>query len=608
MKKYLFFTLGLFLLTGISSCKKILDKNPIDFLETNSYYDSAEKLESALAGVYDEVGSQGLYGLWMLYRLGLECDEGYYNRTSPITGPQVNDLTSSDPDINRTWTSMYTGIGRANALIANIDVNPEIDQTVRDRILGEALFLRGYFYFLLAQYFGGVPLVLEPMSDVENVDIPRASLEDVYGQVLNDMETAEELVSDIQTLGFGGRASVSAVRGMLARVCLHMAGQPLNDISKYADARSWAKKVMDDTEAGHSLISDFSQVFINYAQDKYDISESIFEVEFSGNGTDAYAEWGGVGYVNGPRTTNTTIGYGTGSISGTAKLYNIYEEGDLRRDWTLTNFTYNNADGSKKFMTSLAIENLYRKVSAKYRREYETLTPKTKSATPQNYALLRYSDVLLMFAEADNEVNQGPTSEAIEAINTVRRRAWSTGIKAITLTNGGSGYTTAPEVIIEGGGGFGAKAVAKVTDGVVTGVEFEPDAVTGTMHGSQYSSEPTILFVGGEGSGATATATIHRKEDAELSQQETASYEDFRQTIRDERLRELAFESLRKSDLIRWGIYLYEMQQTADHIRQHIPDANYLRIYENVWERHLLWPIPAREMALNDALVQNPNW
>lgn len=608
MKKYIISFIVLFALSGITACNKILDKKPIDFLEPESYYNSEEKLEASLAGVYDEVGSQGLYGLWMLYRLGLEADEGYYNRTSPITGPQVNDLTSSDADINRTWTSMYTGIGRANNLIANIDVNPEIDQAFRDRILGEALFLRGYYYFLLVQYFGGVPLVLEPMTDVNDVDIPRASIKEVYDQILSDMETAEGLVEDIRTLGYGGRVNKSAVRGMLARVCLYMAGRPLQDVSKYADARAWAKKVMDDGEAAHSLIPEFSRVFINYAQDKYDVSESIWEVEFSGNGTDAYAEWGGVGYVNGPRTTNTDIGYGTGSISGTAKLYNAYQEGDLRRDWTLTNFTYNNADGSKKFMTNLSVENLYKKVSAKYRREYETLTPKTKSATPQNYAILRYSDILLMFAEAENEVNKGPSAEAIEAVNQVRRRAWSTGVKSVNITSGGSGYTEAPVVRFQGGGGSGALARAIIDDGQVTGVEFAPDAVTGSRHGSGYSTAPAVIFEGGGGSGAQATAEIFHKEDGELSEAETASYEAFRQTLQDERLRELAFESQRKSDLVRWGIFLYEMGQIANHIRQHVPDANYLRVYENVWERHLLWPIPAREMALNDALVQNPNW
>src|SRR5690606_9459954 len=109
------------------------------------------------------------------------------------------------------------------------------------------------------------------INDVNDVDIPRASLSEVYAQILADMQGAEDFVSDIRTLGFGGRVNKSAVRGMLARVCLHMAGNPLNDVSKFADARAWAKKVMDDSEAAHRLIPNYSQVFINYAQEKYDI-------------------------------------------------------------------------------------------------------------------------------------------------------------------------------------------------------------------------------------------------------------------------------------------------------------------------------------------------
>ncbi|RZA01364.1 MAG: hypothetical protein EOP11_17475, partial [Proteobacteria bacterium] len=102
-----------------------------------------------------------------------------------------------------------------------------------------------------------------------------------------DMEAAEQLVPDITTVGYSGGVSKSAVRGMLARVNLHMAGEPLNDKTRYAEASKWAKKVMDDALAGHELNPSYAQVFINVAQDKYDIKESIWEVEFTGNRTDA---------------------------------------------------------------------------------------------------------------------------------------------------------------------------------------------------------------------------------------------------------------------------------------------------------------------------------
>src|SRR5690606_30708580 len=120
-----------------------------------------------------------------------------------------------------------------------------------------------------------------------------------------------------------------------------------------------------------------------------------------------------------------------------------------------------------------------------------------------------FADVLLMFAEAENEVNGGPTPAAIEAVNRVRQRAWSSGVKTITVTNGGSGYTSAPKVTFSGGNGLEAEATAIVTDGKVTAINLARDS-TGIMFYAEgkYSSTPTISIEGGDGSGATATATI----------------------------------------------------------------------------------------------------
>lgn len=579
-------------------------------MEPETYYDSPEKLEASLAGVYDMLGGSAVYGQRMLYRMGVEADEGYYARETPETGPQVYNMTAGHADINSHWNNLYTGVTRANVLLANIDNNPEIAADVRERVRAEAMFLRGYYYFMLVQSFGGVPLLTEPTADVDDVDIPRATVREVYEQILSDMTAAEDKVRDIRSWGFSGRVSKSAVRGILARVCLHMAGYPLNDASKYAEARDWAKKVIDDAQANHSLNPDFSQIFINYAQDLYDISESIWEVEFRGNATDAYTETGGVGYLNGPRSTanNETIGEGYGGIRITTKLYRAYKEGDLRRDWTTTNFTYaNNAASTKNFIASATEANLYNRTSGKYRREYELLTPKARTVTPQNFPLLRYSDVLLMYAEADNEVNNGPSQLAIDYVNEVRLRAWSTGIRSVAITDGGSGYTAAPAVSFTGGG-IGAQATATVSGGRVTQVTLVRDPVTDFARGKGYTSAPTVVFTGGGGSGATATATIFQPEEALLSAQEVSSHADFRQVIQDERLRELAFETLRKADLIRWGIFVFEMNQIGNHISQYVPTAYWRQRYLNVWDKYLLWPIPAREMSLNNALVQNPHW
>ncbi len=140
---------------------------------------------------------------------------------------------------------------------------------------GEVLFLRAYYYFILVQYYGGVPLKLVPTEDIVNVDIPRNTIAETYDQILKDMEAAETLVPAIKTLGFGGAISKSAVRGYLAKVNLTMAGAPLNDKTRYAEASKWAKMVMDDADAAHSLNPSYPQVFMNW-QETNTISRRVY--------------------------------------------------------------------------------------------------------------------------------------------------------------------------------------------------------------------------------------------------------------------------------------------------------------------------------------------
>nr|WP_121273241.1 RagB/SusD family nutrient uptake outer membrane protein [Pedobacter schmidteae] len=610
--KLKYYCLLVLVFAAVAGCKK-LNTNPKDFLPPEAYYDTKEKLNASLAGVYDVLGSTGLYGSRMCYLLGLEADEGYYARSTTPIGPHEYNFTAGHANISLYWTSLYTGVTRANALLANLDNNPQIDKAVRDQIRGEALFLRGYYYFMLVQSFGGVPLVLKPTLDVDDIDIPRATDKEVYDQILTDMKAAEGLVAGIRTLGYGGRVSKSAVRGILARVCLFMAGYPLKDVEKYKDAREWAKKVMDDTEAGHDLNPSYSDIFIKYARDEYDIKESIWEVEFWGNNAEAFTEAGGVGYLNGPASANTETGEGFGGVRATASLYQLYKVGDLRRDWSIASFTYNatGALGSKTAITTVGVATLYNRTSGKYRREYELVLPKSRSVTPINFPLLRYADVLLMFAEADNELNGTPTQEAIDAVNKVRQRSMSTGVKAFTLTNGGANYTSAPTVTISdpGTGGVRAQATAAISTSTkkVTGITLAFDGVTGTQMGRNYTTA-TVTITGGGGTGATATATVHKLTDANATATDIASQESFRQFIQDERARELCFETLRKGDLIRWGVFVFRMNQIGDLVTQQVPTAYWAQRYHNVKEKHLLWPIPTSEMAVNNALKQNPYW
>lgn len=512
----------LVLLLGAGSCKKFLDTKPEYQISPVTYYQTEAELQSALAAVYDVLGEPlAMYNREYITRMNNEAEEGY-NKTV-TAGPVDYNYSSANAQNKAFWVALYNGINRANYLLANVNNNESISLAIRDQVRGEALFLRAYYYFLLVQTYGGVPLRLTPTESAGQTDVPRSSIKEVYDRITADMEAAEPLVASIKTIGHGGRVSKSAVRGMLARVYLFMAGHPLMDISKYEKAAAWAKKVMDDTEAGHALNPSFEQVFRNYAEDKYDIKESIWEVEFYGNSTIGQ-EYGLVGDIIGVPSANATYGNARGQIRSTAKLYQSYGATDVRRDITIANFTVN-AAGAKVLVVngSTAAKDLYQRHAGKYRREWETFTPKSSNTTPANWPLLRYSDVLLMYAEAVNEIS-GPTAEAHNALNLVRARAAAT------------------------------------------------------------------LFTG-----ATAIAS------------KTA----FRDVIIAERSRELAFEALRKQDLIRWGIFLPTMKDMLTRIDTEAPGSTFRVPFLNVSARDTLSPIPLDELTLNASIGvtnQNPGW
>lgn len=613
--KHILYFLTMVALVSTSSCKKFLDQEPQDFISPVNYYETEAHLNLALNGVYSSLYSKDMYASVYPARMNMMADEAFYARQE--IGLRTYTNGTSDLELDNFWKAAYAGIDRANSLLANLN-KPAMSEDKRSVIKGEALFLRAYYYFMLVQNFGGVPLVLTPTLSPEGSQVPRSTVAQVYSQILKDMEEAETLVLPIRTLGFGGRVSKSAVRGILARVNLYMAGYPLKDVSRYAEASKWAKKVIDDTQAAHTLNPEYHNIFIRYANDTYDVNESIWEAEVYGNNSGGNFRWGTIGSLIGI-SSPPIVGQAYGMNQTTAKLYRKYELGDLRRDWNVSHFTYNGTTAAKVFLNASILANptntqLYTRYAAKFRREYEVVTPRVAYVTPQNFPILRFSDVLLMYAEAETEVNKGPTPAAIQVVNKVRRRAWSTGVKTITLTNGGSGYTTAPTVSFTGGGGSGAAATATIAGGKVTSITLSPDPVYGySVTRGSYASAPSVVISGGGGTGAAASSTIFSLTEADLTASQTSSKEVFMEVLRDERMREFAFEALRKPDLIRWELFLAEMKQTlnmmlSDNAAQTLTQPWYIITYQNVDERNLLYPIPSHEMTLNQALVQNPGW
>ncbi|SEN94359.1 Starch-binding associating with outer membrane [bacterium A37T11] len=426
MTKFILLFMGL---TCLFSCKSFLETEPTDFVVPELYYSNETELQAALDGVYSQLTHVDCYGNNYLYIFNVNTDESYDFNVKLETSYQYD---AAYDKLNLFWQSCYIAIERANLLLENVD-KPTMNESRRQIIKGEALFLRAYFYFLLVSNYGDVPLKLSSTSSVSEVDIARTASKEVYAQIIHDMEIAEGLLASqtVTSLGYGGKVTKTAVEGILSRVCLYMAGYPVNDQSKYQEASDWAKKVIESGE--HALNPDYAQIYLNYATDKYDTKESIWELEFYRN-NDGLTNKGGTyaGRWCGIRCSDANIGFSTGSIVATRYLYDLYEidpesesspnKGslDLRRDWACANYNW----GTKTVGVKTAVTNIWQMCAGKWRREYEVVIPKNSNYTPQNFPLLRYSDVLLMYAEAENAVHNGPTSEAYDAINTVRRRAY----------------------------------------------------------------------------------------------------------------------------------------------------------------------------------------
>lgn len=624
------------IVVSFNSCKNFLDTKPLTENELGDFYQTEKQVKAALAGVYDRLARSETYGDRMLGRMGLEGDEAYYGRNT--IGVETNTSFGADPNIAKNWRFWYDGINRANLLLENIH-KAKMDSVERRVVIGEALFLRGYYHFMLVKNWGDVPLMTKSIAEPSEVYAERTPAKEVYEQVEKDMLEAEKRVKTIMQVGHGGRINKSAVRGVLARVYLHWAGYPLKGgIPKYQKARDYAYKVMrPDPDGGfqHSLNPSYEDVFIKHCTNQYDIKESIWEAEFYGNGVtdNGYSETGRVGSNNGIvyGGNNEYYAYRYGYILIPARTwYNFPNPDELvsvdeRRDWSIANYTITDPkDAATQQLyptteTAIAITTKLGRSSAKWRRELEVVLPKFKNAGSINFPLLRYSDVLLMFAEAENQINGGPTPDAIKAVNEVRRRAYGKDLPAESIRfisvggSGGANYESEPTVTITGGGGSGAEAKAFVN--LLTKKVTHIKVVKG---GVGYTAAPTITLTGGGGTGATGTAIITKRRTSNHLVDEAVygTYEAFQKLIEEERVRELSFESLRKGDLIRWDKYLEYMERAKNDFifgdaslgipAASLTHAGLIYYFQNVGKKDLLWPIPSYEMALNKGLkIQN---
>jgi hypothetical protein len=428
MKRTIFIISILSSIIGISSCKKFLDTKPTAFGSPLTYYQTSAEQQTALNGVYNELGTA--YNGGIGYTLTATTDESEPRNTGVAT--QLKYIyDAGDPAILSTWQGLYTGIERANVLLNSFQPTDTADAT-KKLIIGQTLFLRAYFYFLLVRGWGDVPMQLKPTASVTNVNIARTPSVTVYKQIVADMKTADMLLQTqtVTSLGYNGKITKTAVEGILARVYLTWAGAPINDATQYVNAQTYINKVIGDGE--HSLNPNYSKIFLNLMENVEDIKESIWEVEYYGNGQapgvgQAESALGNlmsplgdaVGGLNGG--TSTTAGH----VLITKTLYDGYSAWDTtRRNWNCLTYNYANGSNISTYPTKQSIgTNEWLYCIGKWKPEYSKTTGSGNLSC--NYPLLRYSDILLMQAEVETQLNNGPNAIAYNAINQVRRRAFN---------------------------------------------------------------------------------------------------------------------------------------------------------------------------------------
>jgi len=403
------------LLFGVSGCSDFLDENDPSNLTPESFYTQPKHADAAIAAVYTSTrfigDAAGIFSSnWQL----LEAPTGT-TTTETAQNSDLNNLYSLtyDPNtghIQNWWRGLYIVSANANLVIDNV---PKIvmDEAQKTKVIGEALFLRAWAYFYAVRIWGDVPLILHPQSATSEDFFPsRTPQAEVYDQIVADLVLAEQ--AGLPWTDKSGRVSQSAIKSLLSKVYLTMAGQPLNKGAEYYALAAAKSKEVIDNAATIALFDTYKKV---HDQALKNTVEHIFMLQYNADVaenpmTNMFPNFKPVTY-RGPS--------GTGSTIPTQDFYNSYDAGDLRtkdqEGYFYTTY-YTNGDGAP---FSLGAPYIFKHFNM---TANGTAGVKGTAKDNLNVPMIRYADVLLIYAEAQNEVS-GPEQAAYDGYKKVRDRA-----------------------------------------------------------------------------------------------------------------------------------------------------------------------------------------
>lgn len=389
---------------SFSSCSDFLEQNPQTDLSENDFYKTADDILSAVNGAYSSLQENDIYGNWYVFG-EIPSDNTRNQLSGSVTTQNEFDqfyIDTQNSMIANFWKAAYKVINRTNTVLGRID-GIDINADLANRYKLECKFIRALMYFNLVRVYGDVPLVLKEISISESYDILREPKENVYNQIIADLKEAQSLPVSYPTAE-DGRATQGAAKALLADVYM--------TLHKYAEAETILAEIINsgrysllENTPGSLNIDGYKNVF---SPVNHNSKEGIFEIQFLKGG---YGE--GSNYANNfaPENSGTNVvavgGTGGNNIPE-MDIYNAYEEGDLRRDFSMSLGYYDNRKNNEW-------------VESRYVCKYMDVPYQNNDAS-NNYPVIRYADVILMYAEALNQ--NGKTAEACKYLNMTRRRGF----------------------------------------------------------------------------------------------------------------------------------------------------------------------------------------
>ncbi len=405
--------IAVLILSSITGCQKYLDLEPQFTQDADNYFNSPSDYDLALIGAYDLLQSSFILN-WIGEIASDNTIAGGESVTDTEGLHQIDNMTHNavNNELRNVFRWNYAGIARVNYIMEYKD---NIDFVGKEEIIGQARFLRAYYYFQLVKYFGDVPLIIDKRLGAEEVtQVSRTPAAEVYQQIESDLQYAVDNLP--WSYAEKGRADKGAALSLLGKVYLFQ--------NKFSDATFALDRVI--SEGGYSLVENFEDLWTLANENN---SETIFDVEYSGLEGGSYdclicLEGNAAPGFHGIRQYNGPV-YGDGNSYNlpTPELYNAFDPSDPRRDITVLDLDAFIAAQPNPGSISYAIGGGGH--TGYYNNKYikrigEIGLPDNDLTSPLNYKVIRYADVLLMAAEAYNR--SGDDGLALIYLNQVRAR------------------------------------------------------------------------------------------------------------------------------------------------------------------------------------------